>query len=233
MRLANLHNRANQPLAAIQIYRSLLVERPDDVQTRMEMARLMAENGQVEEAIKELEKIIAARPRDSNLLTTVGDIYFKEKPDVAAGYYRRATEAEPNNNRARVQLGASLVRSMQFEPALPVLADALKREPDNYAAHANLATALFKLKAYADAGREFIWIIRAKPEVAASYFFLGISLDKLGDCYQAHRAYQEFTRRADATQYKKEMEEAGIRSSIIEKQIKEGKCKPAVKEKEK
>ncbi|HXG94264.1 MAG TPA: tetratricopeptide repeat protein [Blastocatellia bacterium] len=229
LKLAELHTRAGQPLAAIQIYRGLVTERPEDIAARMEMARLMAENGQADEAIKEIEKIIAARPTDSKALTAAGDIYFKDKPDAAAEFYRRAVEADANNNRARVQLAASLVRSMQFEAALPLLNEALKREPANYAAHANLATALFKLKAYPDAAREFIWIVNARPEIAASYFFLAISFDKIGDCAQAYRAYQEFTRRADVNVNKNEIEEANIRIHIIERQIKEGKCKPVVR----
>ena len=62
---------------------------------------------------------------------------------MAADYYRRALDIAPADNRARVQLGAALVRSMQYEASLPVLNEALAREPNNYAAHANLATAFF------------------------------------------------------------------------------------------
>jgi tetratricopeptide (TPR) repeat protein len=233
LKLAALHKRSGQPLAAIQIYRGLLAQMPEDIDVQMGMVNLMAENGQVEEATQEIEKVIAARPKDSKLLAAAGDIYFKEKPDAAAGFYRRAVEADAGNNRARVQLGASLVRSMQFDAAIPVLTDALGREPNNYAAHANLATAFFKLKAYPDAVREFIWIVNARPEVAASYFFLAISLDRLGDCDLAHRAYQEFMRRADPATNKNEIEEASTRAGIIQRQIKEGKCKSASKGKNK
>jgi predicted Zn-dependent protease len=184
----------------------------------------MAENGQGEEAEKEIARVIALRPNDAKLLVRAGDFYFKEKPVEAAEYYRRAIAADPNNNRARTQLGASLVRSMQFDQARSVLTDAISREPDNYAAHASLATTLFKLRQYPDAAREFLWIIRAKPEIPVSYYFLAISLDHLGDCEQANRSYREFLRRADPATNRMEVEEAHARSNQLQRLIKEKKC---------
>jgi tetratricopeptide (TPR) repeat protein len=228
-KLASLHARMGQPEVAIKVYRALIRERPNETALRVELARLLNENGQTEEAMKEMTGLITVNPRDTGLLVSAGDVFFKDKPDVAADYYRRATEADPANNRARVQLGASLVRSMKFEAALPILTEAISREASNYAAHANLATALFKLQRYPDAAREFIWLIRVKPEIAASYFFLAISFDKLGDCWQAVRAYQEFVRKADPAASKNEIDEANIRLSLLQKLVKDGKCKSVVK----
>ena len=228
LRLARLHVRAGQVQAALQVYRRLLMER-EDFEVRTEMAQVMNENGQADEAAREIAAMTAARPKDAKLLILAGDVYFAAKPDVAAGYYRRSVEADPGNNRARVQLGAALVRSTQYEAALPVLADALARETTNYQAHANLATALFKLRQYPQAASEFIWIVGARPEIAASYYFLAISLDRIGDCEQALRAYREFVRRGDPVSQKNELEEANLRLSLIQKLVKDGKCKSPVK----
>lgn len=233
IKLANLHARAGQPQAAIQAYRALIQEKPNDLLLRAELARLLSENGQTEDAMKEMSALVTINPRDAKLLVIAGDIFFRDKPEVAADYYRKAVESEPNNNRARVQLAASLVRSMKYETALPVLADAIGREANNYAAHANLATALFKLQRYPDAAREFVWLIGVRPEVAASYFFLAISLDRMGDCQQALRAYQEFARRADPVASKNEVEEANIRLGLLQRLAKEGKCKSPLKGKAK
>jgi predicted Zn-dependent protease len=220
-----LYSRAGQPQAALSIYRRMLIEKPDDLPVRIEMAQVMNDTGQPEEAAKEVEKVLALQPSNARLLVLAGDIQFAGKPDMAAAYYQRALHIDPANNRARVQLGASLVRAMQYEKAIPVLNDALARDPNNYPAHASLGTAYFKLKQYAPSAREFVWVISAKPEIAASYFFLAISLDRLGDCAQAFRAYQEFTRLADVSTYKNELEEAKIRLSLLQNLVKEGKCK--------
>lgn len=233
IKLAELHTRAGQPQAAIQLYRRLLLDKPDDLAVRAEMACLLADNGQGEEAEREISRVIAAKPNDARLLAKAGDLFFKEKPAAAADYYQRSIAADPNYNRARVQLGASLVRSMQYDAALPVLNEAIAREADNYAAHASLATTLFKLRRYQEAAGEFAWIIRARPEVTVSYYFLAISLDHLGDCEQAYRSYQEFVRRADAALNKMEVEEANARSAQLQRLIREGKCKSPNKAKKK
>ena len=226
VKLAELHTRAGQAQAAIQIYRRLLLEKPDDLSIRVEMACLMGENGQSEEAEREITRVVAAKPKDGKLLMRAGDFFFKEKPAQAADYYKRSLEADPKNNRARVQLGAALVRSMQIDAAMPILTDAIRLEPDNYGAHASLATALFKQRQYPEAAREFIWIIRVRPEIPASYYFLAISFDHLGDCEQASKAYQDFVRRADPASNKSEIEEANARLSQLQRLIKERKCIP-------
>ncbi len=231
--LAQLHARAGQLQAAIQLYRGLIKDRPAELALRAEMARLMYENGQTEEAAREITAVVTARPSDSKLLAIAGDIYFKDKPDAAATFYRRALEGNANDNHARAQLGASLVRSMQYQEALPVLNEVIAREAGNYAAHASLATALFKLKQYPDAAREFVWLIRTRPEVAASYYFLANSFEHLGDCEQALRCYQEYVRRADPAVNKAEVGEATLRVAQFQRLAKEGKCKSPSKSRRK
>jgi tetratricopeptide (TPR) repeat protein len=120
---------------------------------------------------------------------------------------------------------------MQYQEALAVLNEAIARNEGDYAAHASLATALFKLKQYPEAAREFVWLIRAKPEIAASYYFLANSFEHLGDCAQALRSYQEFVRRADPAVNKTEVEEATMRVAQFQRLTKEGKCKSPIKSK--
>ncbi len=229
LQLAQLHARAGQGQAAIQIYRSLLREKPEDFDVRAEMIRLMTENEQGEEALKEVEKLVAAQPKNAKLLGLAGDLFFTTQPEVAASYYTRALEVNGEDNRLRVQLGAALVRGLKAEAALPVLAEAIRREPNSHAAHANLATALFKLNQYPQAAREFLWVIQSRPEIAASYYFLAICFDKLGDCQQATRAYQEFVKRADPAANKSDVEDANLRLGLLAKLAKEGKCKTVMK----
>src|SRR6185369_586313 len=105
VKLAALHTSAGQLQAAIQIYRRLLIEKPDDLAIRAEMAGLLAETGQGEEAEKEITIVVTAKPSDPKLLAKAGDFFFKEKPAQAAEYYKRSLETNPNDNRVRVQLG--------------------------------------------------------------------------------------------------------------------------------
>lgn len=228
LRLAALNIRAGQIQPAIHIYRALLVEKPDDLNLRIEMLQLMVKNNQAAEAAGEIDRLLKVQPNNARLLLLAGDL-FESQPEQAAPYYQRALQIDPANNRARVQLGAALVRSLKFQEALPVLSEAITREPTNYPAHASLATALFKLNQYPQAASEFIWLINSKPEIAASYFFLGITFDHLGDCQQAMRAYQEFVQRADEKMNAEEIKDANLRLSLLQKLAKEGKCKSLAK----
>ena len=134
----------------------------------------MNESGQTEAAMKEITGLVQIFSRVMwKLLVLAGDIYFKDKPDEAAEYYRKAFEIDPKNNQARVQFGASLVRSMQFDAALPVLADAIARDANNYVAHANLATALFKLQRYPYAAQELIVVNSRASRNGCQLFFPG------------------------------------------------------------
>jgi tetratricopeptide (TPR) repeat protein len=229
VRLARLYLGSGQQQAAIGIYRDLVRERPDDLNLRVDLLRLMAENGQAEEARRQVAALVHAQPKNARLLLLAGDILSKDDPSTAAGYYATACEVDPANNDARVRLGAALVRSKQFDESLPVLQKAIELDLENFQAHSNLATALFELKQYAPAAQQFLWLVNRKPGLAVAYYFLAISVDKLSDCPDALRAYQEFVKLADPVANKTEVEDARIRIDLLEKLVKHGSCKPVVK----
>jgi tetratricopeptide (TPR) repeat protein len=226
IKLAQLHLHAGQPDSAILIYRALLNERPNDLTLRADMLRIMADNGHLPEAEQQIKGLIQTQPGNTRILILAGDIYFKAQPELSADYYRQAVEQDPTDNTSRVQLGASLVRSKKFEQALPVLSEAISHDRSNVQAHTNIATALFELKQYPQAASEFAWLVQKRPGVPVAFYFLAISLDKMGDCLQSLRAYQEFIERADPAANKKEIDDASIRVSLLQKLVKQGKCKP-------
>lgn len=229
LKLAELYRKAGQLLAAVKIYRQLATEKPEEISFRAEIIDLMLELGQVEEAHREVEALLASQPRNVSLLVMAGEAHSKSRPDLAAGFFRRALDADPANNGTRVRLGACLVRSRHFSEAAPILEEALARDPNSYEAHANLATALFELKQYPRAAGEFLWVVRARPEAPVGYYFLAISLDRMGDCEQGLRAYREFLGRADPSVNKREIDDATIRVSLLERLAKDGKCKSPAK----
>ncbi|MGH9828618.1 MAG: tetratricopeptide repeat protein, partial [Blastocatellia bacterium] len=200
--------------------------RPGDPGIRIDMIRLMAENGELDEAKRGVAVLVKMRPRDFYVQMLAGDIYSKDSPADAVPFYRSATEIDPNNNNARVQLGASLVRSRQYDDGIPLLEKAIEIEPDNVQAHSNIATALFEEKQFPAAAQNFLWIVQKKPSITIAFYFLAISLDKIGDCYDALRSYQEFENRANPQVNDKEIEDARIRVSLLNTLVKHGKCKP-------
>jgi tetratricopeptide (TPR) repeat protein len=221
--LARLYARSDQPAAAIHIYRELLRERPEDRALRFEMIRIMIESGLEEDAAREVKLLLGANASDPELLLLAADLYFKDKPEVAAGYLRRAVEVDPANLAARARLGVALVRSRQFQEAIPILEEALARDPEDQNARAGLATALFELKQYQKAAQEFARLASAKPNLATARYFLAISLDRMGNCAAALEQYRKFVQMADPAS--REIEDAKIRLSLLEKLARDGKCK--------
>jgi tetratricopeptide (TPR) repeat protein len=231
LRLAALHFKAGEPKIALQIYRDQVALKPGNLALRADLIALMADNGEMEAAQHEIAALVKVESHNIRLLLLAGELFSKEQPEEAVGYYRAALEIEPGNSAALVQLATALERSKQYPEAISTAQKALAAQPDNVPAHSTLATSLFELKEYQPAAEQFLWIIQRKPQLSIAYYFFAISADKLGDCYDALKSYQEFARIADSEKNKEEIENAHIRISLLQPLAKHGKCKPASKEK--
>ncbi|MFN2455198.1 MAG: tetratricopeptide repeat protein [Pyrinomonadaceae bacterium] len=172
-----------------------------------------------------LEKLAAGNPRDALWPARLGEFYRTSDPARALQYYRRAAEIEPRNVNYATGYGASLVQARRFAEARDVLRRIIVVAPDNYAAHANLATALYELKNYAEALPEYEWIARTKPDLAVTYFFIGSAHDLQGELPEALAAYETFLARADAATNKLEIDKVNLRLPSLRNQIKHGGIK--------
>ena len=115
-----------------------------------------------------------------------------------------------------------MVQARRFPDAVFVLRRVLAVAPDNYAAHANLATALYALKQYPAALAEYQWLVKAKPDLAVAYYFIATSHDYLGEYEQALAAYETFVARADPKSNQLEIEKVKLRLPTLRRQIKLG-----------
>jgi tetratricopeptide (TPR) repeat protein len=94
--------------------------------------------------------------------------------------------------------------------------------PDNYAAHANLATALYELKQFADALEEYEWLLKTKPDLIVAYYFIATAHDYLGQYPEALGAYEAFLVRADVKTNQLEIEKVKLRLPSLRRQIQLG-----------
>ena len=225
---------------------------PNSLSANLLLAKVFAESGNISEAFKIIDSldnqngevltlrnaIIAKSSADVGALEKQleGDaknpallgrlcILTRTNPAKALDYCRRASEAEPNNISHAVGFGAALVQAKQLEPAVNLLQKLLPFEPENYAIHSNLATALFGLKRYAEAKLELNWLIEKKPDLSIAYYFLAIAHDNLAEYSAAMTNYQKFLQFADAKQNQLEIDKVNLRLPTLEKQIKQGKGK--------
>lgn len=224
---------------------------PDSVAVKLLQARISASGGNIREAIRilnsienptveatllrgeilasgtintaDLEKQLENDPKNAAVLDRLCTILRTENPSKALDYCRRASEAEPNNVNHAVGFGAALVQAKQYENAVTILKQILQIAPDNFAARANLATALFQLKRFNEAKIEYVWLTEKQPNLAIAYYFLAIAHDTLEEYLDAGANYQLFLKYADPTQNKLEIEKVNLRLPSVLKLIRQKK----------
>ena len=68
-------------------------------------------------------------------------------------------------------------------------------------------------------------MIQNHPDRTITYYFLAISYDRSGNCQRALANYILFNEKADPVRSKREIDNATIRISLLNKLVKEGNCK--------
>lgn len=175
------------------------------------------------ENVAELEKQLAAEPKNAAILGRLCALDRIANPIKALEYCRRASEAEPTNWNHAIGYGAALIQAKQYENAVIILRKIVELKPDNFTARANLAVALFQLKRHKEAIKEYLWLTEKQPDLAIAYYFLAISYDTLGQYLDAMANYQQFLKLADKTQSKLEIEQVELRLPALQKLMKSKK----------
>lgn len=195
---------------------------PEVVALRAEIA---GGDGSSAEQRAALEQLLERDPKNVSLLARLGAAYRRIDPNKSQDFYYRALQIEPDNSKFAIGYASALIQGRRFAEAVPILRAVLARTPEDYLAHANLGLALYELKDFPSAITEYEWIATARPEVAATYFFLASAHDNLQQYPDALAAYEKFLARADATTNKLEIEKVNLRLPILRDQIKRGQGK--------
>ncbi len=231
LRLATLLAQTKQYDAAIALFQEVTNAEPANPEARSGLTAVLIESGKAADAITELEKLIKAEPSRAVLRSQLAILYLSKQPEKALEQYRAAAELEPKNANHYVGIASALVKLRKFQEAVdvvkPLLAANIKGELE-YFARTNLATALFELDDFANAAREYLWILDHQAKLgnrkrtAITLYFLGICLDKLGDYEQALKAYNQFLELA-STDNQLEIDKVKLRLPPLKRQIEQGK----------
>ncbi len=173
-------------------------------------------------ARKALEKLLEKNPRSAMLLGRLGASYRTDDPARSLDYYRRAAEIAPDAAEYALGYAAALVQARRFPDAARILQQVVRANPQNYAAHANLATALYESKRYGEAIPEYQWILSTKPDVSIAHYFIATSHDYLGEYPEALESYEKFLTTADAATNQLEIDKVKLRLPSLRRQIQLG-----------
>lgn len=231
LRLAELHARAKQYNEAMALYQQVLKDEPVNKEAQTALAALLIESGQGKEAIGQLETLIQTQPKRADVRAQLAELYLPTQPEKALEQYGAAARLEPENAAHQIGMGTALIKLRRFQEAVPLLRRVLAANPKAelvYFAHTNLATALFELDDFANAAREFGWILsqqREQKRAAITLYFLGICFDKLGDLVQAQKAYDQFLSLASPDN-QLEIDKVKLRLPPLKRQLEKGQGKP-------
>nr|MCU0805987.1 tetratricopeptide repeat protein [Burkholderiales bacterium] len=124
-------------------------------------ARLLAANRK-HEALASFERSVAADPAFAPAWANLGvTLWQLRRGDEAVATFRRALELDPDNADIRVNLGEGLALNGDYEQAISVLDEALRRNPADTRAHAAIVRPLLEVCAWEAVERETRLLVKA------------------------------------------------------------------------
>lgn len=138
-------------------------------------------------ALKHLLEANALQPNDSKIHNNLGmAYYFKNRPNKAKIYIKKAIELDPKNTDARMNLGSLYMESKNFKEAkiqFKLVSDDLTY-PNQYRTFYNLGVLNYELGNINEAIANLKQSITEFPQYCSAHF-------KLGDIYFQNKNYSE------------------------------------------
>jgi tetratricopeptide (TPR) repeat protein len=178
---------------ALPYFERVVQLNPQHVQARQLLAVCRAYTGQIQAAIRELETLHAAAPRDENALFLLGFAYLKNgDSEKAKAVFQQMFEAA-GPARAQFLLGRANYEAIQFTQAESAFLDVVKLDPNFPGVHLELGKVYISLRRNDEAARELELALKASPGDADASYFLGGLLVQEGR-YQEGIPYLERAR---------------------------------------
>jgi tetratricopeptide (TPR) repeat protein len=161
---------------------TVLQNDPSQARARVQQADLLEEERRWADAAAAWEAAQQLVPGNQEIAARRAIALLNSGDTAKAESVARAMhEAHPEDVRAMYVLGVALEARNDFEAALPILQDAVKRAPDNTAIQYQYAGALDRTGRHADAEKIFRDIIAKDPLDANALNYLGYMLADRGD----------------------------------------------------
>lgn len=151
------------PVAATPLLRQSLKINPKNIMALLELATILTEQGNLDEAKTHIATVLDQDPDDVDAHHCLAVVLAKEgKPQEAADHCRRALKGSPNSSIAHLNLGRILLETGQFDEAVEHLSAALRLDPANATANYYWGYVLQR---------------RAQPQEAAAHYRRAVDLD--------------------------------------------------------
>ncbi|MDE3200020.1 MAG: tetratricopeptide repeat protein [Acidobacteriota bacterium] len=162
---------------------------PDSEEVVLNLARLYAENGNIDQAAKTLEAV-APDDRTPKMEFALGAAYDQlKKPKDAIAAYQRAADMDPSDPRTLSALGQALLNNGQLDPALKAYQQLSEVDPENNGALIHIAEIQRRQGKYEDALSTIRKANEKDPDSLEGGYNEGLLLDVLGRYDEAVKVF--------------------------------------------
>ncbi len=232
MVLGQLYTVKHQPEKAEAQFKTAQDIEPESEEVVLNLARLYAESGNVQQAVKSIEAV-PAEGRTTKMEFTLGALYDQLKqPKDAIAAYQRAEDLEPGDLQTMDALASALLSADQLDQALKEFQALSDADPENTEALVHIGEIERRQGKYEDALASIRKARKIDPTSLEAGFNEGLLLDILGRFDDAIQTYQEMV---DATSHANGAytdEEKNNRSIFLERlgavYLEDNKTEPAV-----
>lgn len=173
-------------------FRKALALLPNFVQAQFNLAIALRDQGRLDEACAELEKVVARQTDHAEAWNTLGYLnVLLERHDEAERCFHAALAASPVFPDALTNLGNVLASRRCWEDAISHHRRALAIAPTHAGAAINLGNALVSLARIEEAIAAFRQAVSASPSNADAQVRLGTALNLSGERHAAEQAFRK------------------------------------------
>lgn len=172
-------------------WRELVLQDPENVPARRQLARALESEGESLLAVEQLEAARAARPDDVDLIVELAQAQTALKRlDAAERELRRGLKLQPENAEVHLALGVISFRRGLYTQAEQELKRALELDPESGSAYFYRGEALNQLSRLDEALDMLERATQRQPANARAYYVMGIVYDKKGRPHEAGAMYR-------------------------------------------
>ncbi|HEY1805081.1 MAG TPA: tetratricopeptide repeat protein [Terracidiphilus sp.] len=198
MVLGQLYTVKHQPEKAESEFKTAQAIEPESEDVVLNLARLYAESGDVQHAVKAIEAV-PVDGRTPKMEFTLGALYDQLKqPKDAIAAYQRADDLEPGDLQTMDALAAALLSSDQLDQSLKEYQALAEADPENTEALVHIGEIQRRQHKYEDALATIRKARKIDPTSLDAGYNEGLLFDVLGRFDEAIQTYQEMV---DATSH--------------------------------
>ena len=165
---------------------------PQNTAAQLQLGKLQAAEGKLQEAIATLEPLYKASP-DPKVARDLADLYLETKQYPAAADLLRPLIAQsPKDAQLHLDYGTALMHQLKYAEAQTVLLKAIQLNPNLVQAYSDLAYAADQNKNYELTIRVLDARAKLQPETAATLFLRATAYDNLRMYKPAAENYKLF-----------------------------------------